>query len=106
MKVTSIIVIVSSLSSFYYCNAESAPNPNKNRVVHQNNNEEAYTLYPDLYEERTSRRQLQDNEECDLGTIVDVLVGNGSFGTLVAAVTAADLVETLSGDGPFTVFGK
>ena len=40
------------------------------------------------------------------GTIVDVAVGNGSFGTLVAAVTAADLVETLSGDGPFTVFGK
>jgi len=45
-------------------------------------------------------------EACDLGTIVDVAVGNGSFETLVAAVTAADLVETLSGDGPFTVFGK
>merc|ERR1712127_903490 len=28
----------------------------------------------------------------------------GSFETLVAAVTAADLVGTLSGDGPFTVF--
>jgi len=47
-----------------------------------------------------------DEEACDLGTIVDVAVGNGSFETLVAAVTAADLVETLSGDGPFTVFGK
>ena len=45
-------------------------------------------------------------EDCDLGTIVDVAVGNGSFETLVAAVTAADLVGTLSGDGPFTVFGK
>ena len=45
-------------------------------------------------------------EECDLGTIVDVAEGNGSFGTLVAAVIAADLVDTLSGDGPFTVFGK
>ena len=42
---------------------------------------------------------------CDLGTIVDVAVGNKSFETL-SAVTAADLVETLSGDGPFTVFGK
>ena len=40
------------------------------------------------------------------GTIVDVAVGNGSFGTLVAAVTAADLVETLQSPGPFTVFGK
>ena len=38
------------------------------------------------------------------GTIVDVAVGAGSFETLVAAVTEAGLVETLSGDGPFTVF--
>ena len=38
------------------------------------------------------------------GTIVDVAVANGSFNTLVAAVTAADLVDTLSSEGPFTVF--
>ncbi len=38
------------------------------------------------------------------GTIVDVAAGNPDFETLVAAVTAADLAETLSGDGPFTVF--
>lgn len=37
-------------------------------------------------------------------TIVDVAVADGRFGTLVAAVQAAGLVETLSGDGPFTVF--
>ena len=37
-------------------------------------------------------------------TIVDVAVGNKDFGTLVAAVKAAGLVETLSGEGPFTVF--
>ena len=48
----------------------------------------------------------ESDEECDLGSIVDVAVGNGSFNTLVAAVTAADLAGTLSGDGPFTVFGK
>ena len=36
--------------------------------------------------------------------IVDVAVGAGSFKTLVAAVKAADLVSTLKGDGPFTVF--
>ena len=36
--------------------------------------------------------------------IVDTAVGAGSFQTLVAAVTAADLVEVLKGDGPFTVF--
>lgn len=36
--------------------------------------------------------------------IVDTAVGAGSFETLVAAVTAAGLVDTLKGAGPFTVF--
>ena len=36
--------------------------------------------------------------------IVDTAVGAGSFTTLVAAVEAAGLVETLKGPGPFTVF--
>jgi transforming growth factor-beta-induced protein len=36
--------------------------------------------------------------------IVDTAVGAGSFQTLVAAVKAAGLVETLKGPGPFTVF--
>jgi transforming growth factor-beta-induced protein len=36
--------------------------------------------------------------------IVDTAVGAGSFKTLVAAVQAAGLVETLKGEGPFTVF--
>src|SRR5690242_18798036 len=38
------------------------------------------------------------------GTIVDVASANPGFSTLVAAVKAAGLVETLSGTGPFTVF--
>ncbi|HAI58833.1 MAG TPA: fasciclin [Xanthomonadaceae bacterium] len=38
------------------------------------------------------------------GTIVDVAAGNPDFSTLVAALKAAGLVETLSGSGPFTVF--
>jgi len=37
-------------------------------------------------------------------TIVDIAVEDGRFTTLVAAVQAAGLVETLSGEGPFTVF--
>lgn len=36
--------------------------------------------------------------------IVDTAVAAGSFNTLVAAVKAAGLVETLKGEGPFTVF--
>jgi len=36
--------------------------------------------------------------------IVDIAASNDQFSTLVAAATAAGLVETLQGDGPFTVF--
>jgi uncharacterized surface protein with fasciclin (FAS1) repeats len=36
--------------------------------------------------------------------IVDIAAGNSEFSTLVAAVSAAGLVDTLKGDGPFTVF--
>ena len=39
-----------------------------------------------------------------MADIVDTAVQAGSFTTLVAAVKAADLVETLKGTGPFTVF--
>ena len=38
------------------------------------------------------------------GDIVDVAAGNKSFTTLVAAVKAAGLVDTLKGKGPYTVF--
>ncbi len=42
--------------------------------------------------------------ETAVGTVVDVAVGAGGFEILVAAVTAADLVDTLNSAGPFTVF--
>jgi uncharacterized surface protein with fasciclin (FAS1) repeats len=38
------------------------------------------------------------------GNIVEVATAAGSFNTLAAALDAAGLVETLQGDGPFTVF--
>jgi len=37
-------------------------------------------------------------------TVVDAAVSNKNFSTLVTALTAADLVTALQGDGPFTVF--
>lgn len=39
-----------------------------------------------------------------LANIVDTAINAGSFNTLVAAVKAAGLVDTLKGAGPFTVF--
>jgi uncharacterized surface protein with fasciclin (FAS1) repeats len=46
----------------------------------------------------------EETEEESMGSIVDIAVADGRFTTLVAALQAAELVETLSGDGPFTVF--
>ncbi|WP_208350832.1 fasciclin domain-containing protein [Pseudaestuariivita rosea] len=40
----------------------------------------------------------------DSNDIVDIAAGDDRFSTLVAAVQAADLVDTLKSDGPFTVF--
>lgn len=45
--------------------------------------------------------QYPKTEKAD---IVDVAVSAGQFNTLAAALEAADLVSTLKGDGPFTVF--
>ena len=45
-----------------------------------------------------------ESEAVVTNTIVDVASANSDFSTLVAAVAAADLVETLSSEGPFTVF--
>ena len=44
---------------------------------------------------------LSDAKEAD---IVDTAIAAGNFTTLVAALKAADLVTTLKGNGPFTVF--
>ncbi len=50
-----------------------------------------------------AKASLADCGTCDK-TIVENAVATDDFKTLVAAVKAADLVETLSGEGPFTVF--
>ncbi|MBC7085997.1 MAG: fasciclin domain-containing protein [Methanomethylovorans sp.] len=45
-----------------------------------------------------------ETSEAELKNIVQTAIDAGSFNTLVTAVQTADLVETLSGEGPFTVF--
>lgn len=51
-----------------------------------------------------SEFMLSSKAKSGPGDIVDVAVSAGSFSTLVAAVQAAGLVDTLKGPGPFTVF--
>lgn len=48
--------------------------------------------------------QMANDTVTEAGTIVEVAQGNPDFSTLVSAVTSAELAETLSGEGPYTVF--
>jgi len=51
----------------------------------------------------TSCRAGRLNQDTDLHNIIDTAAAAGNFKTLAAALTAAGLVETLKGTGPFTV---
>jgi uncharacterized surface protein with fasciclin (FAS1) repeats len=46
----------------------------------------------------------QADSHHNMKDIVDTAVAAGSFNTLAAALKAADLIDTLKGEGPFTVF--
>src|SRR4030066_1649665 len=45
-----------------------------------------------------------DMNEPETNTIADFVAGNSNYSSLLAALIKADLVNTLKGDGPFTVF--
>lgn len=64
---------------------------------------QAQVVLPDIF---TSNGLIHVIDEVILppSNIVDTAVADGRFTTLVAAVQAAGLAETLSGEGPFTVF--
>lgn len=52
----------------------------------------------------SKKNQCTKSQAAVTNDIVDTAVSNGSFTTLVTALKAAGLVETLKGEGPFTVF--
>ncbi|TQO36446.1 putative surface protein with fasciclin (FAS1) repeats [Arenibacter algicola] len=60
-------------------------------------------LFMSFSQNKNEIRKERDLEQAD-SNIVEVAAGNDAFSTLVAAVKAADLVGTLSSEGPFTVF--
>lgn len=68
------------------------------------------TTEPDVAVEETEVGETEVEAPVDTDpavegdTIVDVATANGSFNTLVAAIEAAGLTETLSDEGPYTVF--
>lgn len=62
----------------------------------------APTMEPTSMPEPTAA--LTEAPATESKTIVDLAIADGRFKTLVAGVQAAGLTETLSGEGPFTVF--
>ncbi len=66
--------------------------------------EEPETEDPVVEEEDTMEEEDDTEEEAVGEDIVDIALVNEDFTTLVAALQEADLVETLQGEGPFTVF--
>jgi|GEM_PF-394590 len=64
----------------------------------------AEALAGDGEEAAEEEEEAAEEEEMAAGTIVDLALADETFATLVAAVDAADLVETLASEGPFTVF--
>lgn len=85
-KATLAGIAVAALTLTGCAAAEEAPEPVEETVVE---------------EEPMAEEPM---EEMGPGTIVDVAVEAGTFTTLAAALEAAGLVETLQGEGPFTVF--
>jgi uncharacterized surface protein with fasciclin (FAS1) repeats len=55
-------------------------------------------------ETTSAAEEAEVMEEAGTGTIVEVASSTEGFSTLVTAVSAAGLVDTLNGEGPFTVF--
>jgi uncharacterized surface protein with fasciclin (FAS1) repeats len=66
----------------------------------------AYEAAETMMDDMAEPTMMDEATEPMMGqpTIVDIAASNESFQTLTAALEAADLVSTLQGEGPFTVF--
>jgi uncharacterized surface protein with fasciclin (FAS1) repeats len=62
------------------------------------------TSFADHHGEAKDSEMKDKKEASEKLNIVETAAGNEDFSTLVAAIQAAGLAETLSGEGPFTVF--
>jgi uncharacterized surface protein with fasciclin (FAS1) repeats len=78
--------------------------PVSHNIVALNAPERSMTLKAALLGATTALVLLGNAAVAKAADIVDTAIGAGQFKTLVAAVQAAGLVETLKGPGPFTVF--
>lgn len=97
MRKILLMLMVMSLSVFTLtgCSQEEEPAVEEPAVEEEMEEEDNEAEEPVIEEEE---------EDAVEGDIVDIASANEDFTTLVAALTKAELVEILQGDGPFTVF--
>lgn len=72
-------------------------------VVSCSDDDDGVTIQDPVMEEEMEEEEEEEQEE-EATTIVDLAVATDDLSILVQALTEAELVETLQGDGPFTVF--
>ena len=62
------------------------------------------TVDTEVVEDNTAKKIAMSEDHQEVPSIVGVALGNENFETLVTAIKAADLIETLNAEGPLTVF--
>lgn len=100
-KFTLFIVLSISALILVACGGTSA---NSNNVMENNAAEPVVENMPEVAEENTSDEMAEEMDEMDKASIAEIAAGDENFSTLVTALDAAGLVDTLAGEGAFTVF--
>lgn len=94
-------VVILAVVGLLIMNNQSNTTPQQ---TNQNEQTEQQEVQISNEEPTTEESSQEENMAEPTQNIVEIASGNENFKTLVQAVAAANLVDTLSGEGPFTVF--
>ncbi len=101
MMIGLIGLVVVAIGGFLIMNSQSNTTSDANQDAQQMAQEDVQNSNEETPAEESSQGEAMTEPTQN---IVEIASGNDSFKTLVQAVTAAGLVDTLIGEGPFTVF--
>lgn len=96
-----VVLFVVAIGGFLVMSRQNTETNNLNQEMEQTTQEEVQNSNEEEVITESSEGETMTGPTQN---IVEIASGNESFKTLVQAVTAAGLVDTLSGEGPFTVF--
>jgi uncharacterized surface protein with fasciclin (FAS1) repeats len=96
-----VVLFVVAIGGFLVMSRQNTETNNLNQEMEQTTQEEVQNSNEEEVITKSSEGETMTGLTQN---IVEIASGNESFKTLVQAVTAAGLVDTLSGEGPFTVF--